>query len=80
MSQDLKEDHKNRGSAKGWLSRRLKKLQDLYEDTDTSFELLDSAVSVFDQRLVAFDSLQVEIELLLDEPDDLEADIDETDR
>ncbi|MPC86636.1 hypothetical protein E2C01_081471 [Portunus trituberculatus] len=80
MSQDLKEARKMRGSGKGWLSRSMKELQELCEDTDTSFELLDCAVSVFDEHMAAFDSLQAEVGLLLDIPADLEANIDETDR
>lgn len=80
MSLDLESAKKRRGAAKSWVSRSLKELEDLFEDADTSLELLDAAVSKLDQRLAAYEALQTEVELLLDEPDDLDADIDETDQ
>ncbi|MPC33490.1 hypothetical protein E2C01_026842 [Portunus trituberculatus] len=45
MSHAFKEARKKR-SAKGWLSHSMKEIQDLPEDTDTSFELLDTAVKM----------------------------------
>lgn len=80
MSKDLKDALKRRAAAKGWMTRSVKELQDLFEDDTTSFELLDAAVSVFDKRLATFDVLQAEVELLLEDPADLETDMDETDK
>lgn len=80
MSEDVKAAKKRRAAARGWVTRSVKELQELFEDDTTSFELLDAAVSVFDQRLAVFDDRQAEVELLLDESDELEADMDETDK
>ena len=42
--------------------------------------MLDAAVSVFDHRLSVFDDFQATVELELEDPADLEADMDETDK
>ncbi|KAK4322472.1 hypothetical protein Pmani_006812 [Petrolisthes manimaculis] len=80
MSKEMQEAKKRRAAAKGWVTRSVKELQDLFDDDTTSFELLDAAVSVFDHRLTAFDEQQTAVELLLEDDYDLEADIDETDK
>ncbi|KAK4324412.1 hypothetical protein Pmani_004972 [Petrolisthes manimaculis] len=79
MSKEMQEAKKRRAAAKGWVTRSVKELQDLFDDDTTSFELLDAAVSVFDHRLAAFDEQQTAVELLLEDDTDLEADMDETD-
>lgn len=80
MSKGMEEAKKRRAASKGWVSRSCKELLELFADDTTSYELLDAAVSVFDQRLAVFNDRQAEFELLLDEPDELEADMDETDK
>ncbi|KAK3896281.1 hypothetical protein Pcinc_000025 [Petrolisthes cinctipes] len=86
MSKEMQEAKKRRAVAKGWATRSVKELQDLFDDDTTSFELLDAAVSVFDHRLAAFDEQQTAVELsvppplLLEDDSDLEADMDETDK
>ncbi|KAK4322787.1 hypothetical protein Pmani_006455 [Petrolisthes manimaculis] len=77
MSKEMQEAKKSRAAAKGWVTRSVKELQDLFDDDTTSFELLDAAVSVFDHRLAAFDEQQTAVELLLEDDTDLEADMDE---
>ena len=42
--------------------------------------MLDAAVSVFDHRLAVFDDFQAAVGLELENPADLEADMDETDK
>ncbi|KAK3868799.1 hypothetical protein Pcinc_025837 [Petrolisthes cinctipes] len=79
MSKEMQEAKKRRAAAKGWVTRSVKELQDLFDDDTTSFELLDAAVSVFDHRLAAFDEQQTAVELHLEDVSDLEADMDETD-
>lgn len=79
MSQDLLNARKRRGAAKGWVTRSFNKLQELLDDSTTSFKL-DAAVSIFDKRLANFDDLQPEVEVLMEEPADFEANMDETDK
>lgn len=80
MAKSLQEVKKRRVAAKGWLTRSMKELQDLLKDDTTSYELLEAAVSVFDKRLAVLDDLQAAVELEIEDPAELEADIDETDK
>ena len=80
MTKDMQKIMKRRVAAKGWVTRSVKELQDLFDDDATSFELLDAAVSVFDHRLPVFDEFQAAVELELEDPAHLETDMDESDK
>ena len=76
----MQKNKKRRVAAKGWVTRSVKELQDLFDDDATSFKLLDAAARVFYHRLAVFDDFQVAVELELEDPADLEADMDKTDK
>ena len=80
MSKDMQENKKKRAATKGWVTRSVKELHDLFDDDATSFELSDAAVSVFDHRLAVFDDFQAAGGLELEDSADLEAYMDETDK
>ena len=76
---NMDEAKNKRSAAKGWLPRSVKELQELPSHDTTSYELLDDAVSSFDQRLGVYNDRQSEVEFLFEDPYDMEADMDETD-
>ncbi|XP_076038379.1 uncharacterized protein LOC143023660 [Oratosquilla oratoria] len=79
MSANLQEAKKKRASAKGWVSRSVKELEDLLNDDATSLELLEATICTFDKRLADLEKHQTAMELELNS-DEVESDMDETDK
>ncbi|XP_076057228.1 uncharacterized protein LOC143034766 [Oratosquilla oratoria] len=79
MSADLQEAKKKRASAKGWVTRSVKELEDLLNDDATSLELLEATICIFDKRLADLEKHQTAVELELNS-DEVESDMDETDK
>lgn len=70
---------RKRTAAKGWLTRSSTALSKLLQRPDVTRWELEDAVSDFDQRLATFDDAQAAMELELDEPTELKADIEAAD-
>ncbi|XP_076030380.1 uncharacterized protein LOC143018676 [Oratosquilla oratoria] len=79
MSAVLQEAKKKTASAKGWVSRSVKELEDLLNDDATSLGLLEATICTFDKRLADLENHQTAVELELDS-DEVESDMDETDK
>ncbi|XP_076035358.1 uncharacterized protein LOC143021636 [Oratosquilla oratoria] len=79
MSAVLQEAKKKRASAKGWVTRSIKELEDLLNDDATSLELLEATICTFDKKLAELEKHQTAVELKLNS-DEVESDMDETDK